>query len=260
MKIKYINLIFLSIIYSSIFFIFNFKFSSYDIIYLIIFHSIALFSMSGGLHRCIIHKSYDTYPFIKWLYIIGSSSLLIGSAKETYQEHIIHHKYNEQEQDPHPSKKGFLYSHMLWIFIKRDYYEEVIVKNTLLNHHHKYWKLYSLLSFLIIPFCIHYFFINDSESLFKSLIIGCCLPLVINQQSMFLILSATHFIGKKKFQNETARNSHLLSFLTFGNGYHANHHKNPHSFIEGLNWYDFDPSKWIILLLKRLNLAWNLKY
>ena len=76
----------------------------------------------------------------------------------------------------------------------------------------------------------------------------------------FFINSFCHFIGKRNYDsNTTARDSWIMAFLTFGEGYHNFHHKFQWDYRNGIKWYNFDPSKWIIKLLSMFNLAHNLK-
>ena len=60
-------------------------------------------------------------------------------------------------------------------------------------------------------------------------------------------------------QRGGSRNNLLIAILSFGEGYHANHHVRPSWAYHGWKWHDVDPSKWLIALLERCGLAWDVK-
>ena len=49
-----------------------------------------------------------------------------------------------------------------------------------------------------------------------------------------------------------------MALLTGGEGYHNFHHKFPGDYRNGIKWYHWDPSKWVIYLLSRVGLTWEL--
>jgi stearoyl-CoA desaturase (delta-9 desaturase) len=77
---------------------------------------------------------------------------------------------------------------------------------------------------------------------------------------MFSINSLAHTWGSKTFAKElTAVDNFFLAFITFGEGYHNYHHAFPNDYRNGISWYHFDPTKWLIWLLEKLHLAKNLR-
>lgn len=78
--------------------------------------------------------------------------------------------------------------------------------------------------------------------------------------SMFFINSLAHTWGSKTYVAElTAVDNFILAFLTFGEGYHNYHHAFPNDYRNGISWYHFDPTKWLIWTLEKLHLAKNLR-
>lgn len=77
---------------------------------------------------------------------------------------------------------------------------------------------------------------------------------------MFSINSLAHTWGSKTYAKElTAVDNFFLAFLTFGEGYHNYHHAFPNDYRNGISWYHFDPTKWLIWILEKLHLAKNLR-
>ena len=86
------------------------------------------------------------------------------------------------------------------------------------------------------------------------------LRLVLVLHSAFFINSYAHTFGSRKFDNRiTARDHWLGAILTNGEGYHNFHHKFPNDYRNGIRWYHWDPSKWLIFTLVKTRLAWDMK-
>ena len=89
---------------------------------------------------------------------------------------------------------------------------------------------------------------------------GICLSVVVGLHATWLVNSATHMWGGRRFATrDDSRNNWWVALLTFGEGWHNNHHAHPTSARHGLAWYEFDPS-WIQLtILRRLGIAKNVQ-
>jgi len=89
---------------------------------------------------------------------------------------------------------------------------------------------------------------------------GICLRTVIGLHSTWLVNSATHMWGRRRFRTrDDSRNSFWVALLTFGEGWHNNHHAYPQSARHGMVWYEFDPNWYGIVVLSILGLAWDVK-
>ena len=76
---------------------------------------------------------------------------------------------------------------------------------------------------------------------------GGFLRVVVVHHATFLINSAAHTWGSQPYSTEnTSKDSPLLSFFTFGEGYHNFHHTFQADYRNGHKWYHWDPSKWLI--------------
>ena len=112
-----------------------------------------------------------------------------------------------------------------------------------------------LLSF-VIPFLIGLLFGRP----FGGFLWGGVLRVTLVHHFTFFINSLCHFIGKRPYQmNTSARDSWLMALFTFGEGYHNYHHKFQWDYRNGIKWYSFDPSKWIIKSLSYFNITYNLR-
>ena len=230
--------------------------SLYEILFLILFISCTNLSVMTGWHRYFTHRSFKVKPIVEWFFLFFGSSIFTGSVLEWMSEHFSHHSnLDDYNKDPTSIKKGFFYSHMGWIFYNQDI--KLLKDNRkIVNWHHENWLKLSFISGVLIPFVIYYLI---SGSLLNSLLVGVFFRSVISQQSLFLVGSWSHFFGKKDESGKSsATNSLLVSFFCFGEGYHLNHHINPKDYRAGYKWYNYDPGKWFVYILEKLNLAWDL--
>jgi len=89
---------------------------------------------------------------------------------------------------------------------------------------------------------------------------GVFFRVVFGLHCTWLVNSATHLWGSRRFQtSDDSRNSWWVAFLTFGEGWHNNHHAYPTSARHGLSWYQFDPCWLQIKLLEKVGLAWDVR-
>jgi stearoyl-CoA desaturase (delta-9 desaturase) len=85
---------------------------------------------------------------------------------------------------------------------------------------------------------------------------GICLRVAFGLHTTWLVNSATHMWGTRRFlTRDDSRNNWWVALLTFGEGWHNNHHAYPTSARHGLAWYEFDPSWIVVKTLKRLGIA-----
>ena len=228
-----------------------------EYLFILLFVSCANISVMTGWHRYFTHRSFKASKWVDYFFLFFGSSIFTGSVLEWMSEHLNHHKFeNDEIKDPTCIKKGFFYAHMGWIF----YDQEIpLLKDNrkIVNWHHKNWLFLSFLSGIVIPFILYYLLFG---SLLNALLIGIFFRTFISQQMLFLVGSWAHVFGEKDNEGKTsATNSLFVSICCFGEGYHLNHHKNPIDYRAGYKWYDYDPGKWFVFILEKLNLAWDLK-
>jgi stearoyl-CoA desaturase (delta-9 desaturase) len=90
---------------------------------------------------------------------------------------------------------------------------------------------------------------------------GISLRVTLSLHATWLVNSATHMWGRRRFETgEDSRNSWWVALLTFGEGWHNNHHAHPTSARHGLKWYEIDFNWWGIRVLQSLRLARRIKH
>jgi stearoyl-CoA desaturase (delta-9 desaturase) len=174
-------------------------------------------------------------------------------------DHRTHHKKLDTKEDPYSITKGFFHAHIGWIIENKNAkirgVNDLKSNSIVMFQEKHYWIISITLSFLI-PLTIGFIYGRP----FGSLLWGGILRVTAVHHFTFFINSLCHFIGTRPFEPKiTARDSWWVAFLTFGEGYHNFHHKFQWDYRNGIRWYDFDPSKWIIKTLSFLKLTSNIK-
>ncbi len=190
-----------------------------------------IFGASLGLHRYFSHRSYEAHPFFEKFIAVVSTLCFQGGPIFWASSHRVHHKQSEKYGDPYDANKGFLWSHIGWLFYKNpngyDYIKHLkdvadLRKNSFLN-----WleinSTYLNISFLAVLYAVCYF--SKNIALFYWL---GPIRIVSVWHATWLINSYAHkakFFGDKTVKSY--RNSILMSFLIGGDGNHEYHHRYP---------------------------------
>ena len=216
--------------------------------------------ITAGYHRLYSHKTYSTHPVVEFILLIMGTLAVQSSVLRWSFDHRIHHQHVDTERDPYGTPKGFWHSHLLWLFIKGEDIDERYIKDLMQNrmlvfqhrHYNVLMALVNILSVLVL------FWITGD--LIGSFVIGFLLRLFINHHTTWFINSLAHMWGAKPYSTEhSAVNNFILAFLTYGEGYHNFHHTFAGDYRNGVRWYQFDPTKYLIWVLSKLGLASNLK-
>lgn len=220
-------------------------------------------SITAGYHRLISHRAYDAHWSVKLFFLIFGAAAFENSALKWCSDHRVHHHHVDHDEDPYNINRGFFYAHIGWIFFKQNdtnpfenRYAKDLVKDKLVNWQHRYYLALSVLVGLILPGIIGYMM----GSFLGGIAIGGFLRLVLVHHSTFFINSLCHVIGSQTYSKEhSARDSFVMALLTYGEGYHNFHHTFPSDYRNGIKWYHFDPTKWLIKTLTVVGLAEKLK-
>ena len=212
-----------------------------------------------GYHRLFAHRTFKTYSIIEWFYMLTGSMALQNSILKWCSDHRRHHKKLDTKDDPYSIKEGFFHAHIGWIIKKGDnnysHVSDLERKSAVKFQEKYYWPLALFLSF-ILPTIIGYSYGRP----IGGLLWGGILRTTLVHHFTFFINSLCHYLGNRNYDPSTsARDSWIMAFLTFGEGYHNYHHKFQWDYRNGIRWYNFDPSKWIIKFLSLFNITYGLR-
>ncbi len=216
-------------------------------------------SITAGYHRLYAHKSYAASPVFEWMVLLGSTLAWQWSALAWSHDHRLHHKHVDTEQDPYSIKKGFWYAHFLWLFDYRREYQPALVADLLKNPRvvlqDKHYLLLAIVMNLLV-FGIGCLFFDPLVSFFM----GVLLRILAIHHCTWFINSLAHVWGSRTYARElSAVDNAILAVLTFGEGYHNYHHIFASDYRNGIRWYHFDPTKWLIWVASRLRMTRGLR-
>lgn len=220
-------------------------------------------SITAGYHRLWAHRAYEaSWPVRFVLMIFGTmavqNSILFWSAG-----HRNHHRFvDDVDLDPYSAKRGFWFSHMGWML--RDYpsghldYKNVpdLKKDKMVMFQHKHYTLLAVLTNFGIPLAIGYM----SGDVWGVFLLAGLLRLVISHHFTFFINSWAHISGSQPYTDQnTARDNPVMALFTWGEGYHNFHHIFQYDYRNGVKWWHYDPTKWLIYGMSKLGLARKLR-
>lgn len=218
-------------------------------------------SITAGYHRLFAHRSYQAALPIRLFFILFGASTFEGSVLEWSADHRNHHRYTDTDRDPYSIKKGFWYAHMGWLLTldekRRDFSNvDDLKKSRMIRLQHRYYVPLSIIMGLALPTAIASLW----GAPLAGLIIAGALRIAICHHGTFCINSLCHVLGKRRYSKRTsARDNWFSALLSFGEGYHNYHHQFPLDYRNGVRFYQYDPSKWLILALSYLKLTSKLK-
>jgi stearoyl-CoA desaturase (delta-9 desaturase) len=218
-------------------------------------------SITCGYHRLFSHSTYQAHFLVRLFYLLFGAAAFEGSVAEWCTDHRDHHRYTDTDKDPYDATKGFWFSHIGWL-LRLDYSKrkfdniDDLKSDPLIRWQHKYYVYIAVVMGFIVPTLIATLWGDP----FGGLVFAAALRIVLNQHLTFFINSVCHIFGKRSYSDRnTARDNWFTALFTYGEGYHNFHHKFPIDYRNGIRFYDFDPSKWLIKLLSLLGLAHDLK-
>ncbi len=216
-------------------------------------------AITVGYHRLFSHKTYNAQPVFEWITLLASTLSLQWSALAWSYDHRMHHKHVDTDKDPYNINRGFFYAHMGWLFDYKREMDESQVSDLLQNPRVMFQHKHFLALTLVINIGIFLFgclFMDPLAAFYSTFV----LRVFAIHHSTWFINSLAHTWGSKTYAKElTAVDNAIMALLTFGEGYHNYHHAFANDFRNGIRWYHFDPSKWIIWMASKIGLTSNLR-
>jgi fatty-acid desaturase len=215
--------------------------------------------ISMGYHRLHTHRGFKTFKLFEYFLAVCGTLTLEGGPLFWVATHRLHHQYSDQAEDPHTPRVNGFWAHIGWIIFGEAHHNDTarmaryapdLAKDPFyrwLTTYH--WVPLTTLGFMLLAI--------GGWGLVNW---GIFLRVVVGMHSTWLVNSATHMWGRRRFAtSDDSRNVWWVALLTFGEGWHNNHHAHPTSARHGLAWYEFDAT-WIELkLLRALGLVWDIR-
>jgi sn-2 palmitoyl-lipid 9-desaturase len=209
-----------------------------------------------GYHRLLTHRSFQVPKFVEYVIALIGAFALQGGPIFWVAGHRMHHLHTEDvDKDPYSARRGFWWSHMLWLFYPRPEFFNRESYNRfapdLVREPFYRWLDRSFL-LLQIPLGVVLYLLGG----WSFVIYGIFVRAVLLWHSTWLINSATHITGYRSFDSEdNSRNLWWAALLTYGEGWHNNHHAYPNVAKAGWKWWEIDMTWWAIQALRVTGLA-----
>lgn len=209
-----------------------------------------------GYHRLLTHRSFRVPKPVEYFFATMGALAVQGGPTFWVAGHRQHHMYTEDvDKDPYSARRGFWWSHILWLFYDRpsvfDRKELVkYVPDLARDRYYQWLDRYFLL--LQVPLGVALYALGG----WSFVIYGIAVRLVLVWHATWLINSATHKWGYRRFDvSDNSRNLWWAALLTYGEGWHNNHHAYPNVAKAGLTWWEVDPTWWVIRGLEMMGIA-----
>jgi stearoyl-CoA desaturase (delta-9 desaturase) len=215
-----------------------------------------IFAIGAGYHRYFSHRAYSTSRTFQFILAFLSQTTAQKSVLWWAAKHRHHHLHSDTEQDVHsPRHKGFVYSHVGWIFARKHNTTDLVK----LADFARYPELMFLHKFELLP-AIALAILCFLAAGWSGLVVGFFWSTVLVYHATFCINSLAHVSGRKRYvTGDDSRNNWLLALFTMGEGWHNNHHACQSSVRQGFRWWEIDATYYILRVLSWLSIIWDLK-
>jgi len=222
----------------------------------LVLYWLRIFAIGAGYHRYFSHRAFRTSRLLQFFLAFLSQSSAQKSVLWWAAKHRHHHLFSDTETDVHsPRHKGFFYSHLGWIFARKNDETDLVRIADFARYPELIWLhkhelvppvLLALLSYVIGGW--------------PGLVVGFFWSTVLVYHATFCINSLAHVRGRRRYVTaDDSRNNWLLAVVTMGEGWHNNHHAYQSSVRQGFRWWEIDATFYILKALSWLGLIWDLK-
>ena len=229
--------------------------------------ALALLWISGGwgigmgYHRLLTHRGYETPPVVEYFLTICGSLALQGGPLFWVGTHRLHHQNADDSGDPHSPRDGLWWAHAGWLVrgdAMGDASLQSYVPDLRRDRFHRFMEQWHFVPMLVLAVALALWgWMRGGAYLAASLVTwGIFLRTTVELHGTWLVNSAAHRWGSRRFATrDDSTNNWWVALLTFGEGWHNNHHADPRSVRHGLAWYELDVNWLCIRMMSLVGLA-----
>jgi fatty-acid desaturase len=217
------------------------------------------FGISMGYHRLHTHRGFKTHKWFEYFLAICGTLTLEGGPIFWVATHRLHHQHSDQHEDPHSPRVSGFWAHIGWIMFGEAHHNDTArmgryAPDLMKDPFYRWLTTYHWVPLTVLGFSL---LAIGGWGLVNWAIF---LRVVLGQHSTWLVNSATHMWGGRRFATtDDSRNLWWVALITFGEGWHNNHHAHPTSSRHGLAWYEFDPTWLLLKAFRAVGLVWDVK-
>jgi len=218
----------------------------------VLYWAVCGLGISMGYHRLFTHRGFETSRFFYVLLAALGTMNFQGGPIQWVGIHRIHHRDSDTDHDPHSPRHGFLWAHLLWCLARDPLGRDVTVaagdlkKDPVMVWLDRwFWVPQAVLAVVL--------YLAGGWSW---VIWGVAVRTVFTYHATWLVNSASHLWGYRNFETkDDSRNNWWVALISWGEGWHNNHHAHQRSARHGLRWFEVDPTWWTLVLLRKLGIV-----
>ncbi|MHC1765698.1 MAG: acyl-CoA desaturase [Verrucomicrobiia bacterium] len=245
-------------------YLWHFGISATQVMLFLFFFAATGLSITLGYHRLYSHLTFKAGWPVRLLTLLFGAAAFENSALIWAADHRRHHRFVDHDEDPYDISKGFFHAHIGWILFRYPpdtslVWAKDLQKDRLVVWQHRYYVPLAIVVGFLLPTFLGWVTGGGPGAIGGFLLAGVTRVVLVHHMTFF-INSLCHTVGRQPYSSRcTARDSALMAWLTFGEGYHNFHHEFQHDYRNGVRPWDFDPTKWCIWLLRQLGLVKQLR-
>ncbi len=232
-------------------------------------YALRMFAITGFYHRYFSHKAFKTSRAVQFIFAVIGASCVQRGPLWWAAHHRNHHRHADTPLDLHsPTHRGFWRSHVGWFLTRSGFRTD----KTVITDLNRYAELRWLDRFdIVVPIVfavalyafgalLGKFYPSLHTSGAQMLIWGFFVSTVVLLHATVTINSLAHRFGSRRYDTkDDSRNNWLLALITFGEGWHNNHHHFPGSARQGFRWWEIDVTYYVLRGMALCGLVWDLK-
>jgi stearoyl-CoA desaturase (delta-9 desaturase) len=244
-----------------------------ELVILAVGYVLAGLGITVGYHRLFTHRSFETYRPVRYAFALLGQMAVEGNVVSWVANHRKHHQFSDRPGDPHSPHadygdgfveglRGLWHAHTGWLFDNETVADRNRYAKDLINDRGlrviSWLFVPTVVASLVVPALVGWVWIGGRYGFLAGLVWGGALRILLLHHVTWSINSICHYWGRRRFAvRDESRNVWWLSWLSFGESWHNNHHAFPSSAFHGLRAGEIDPGGWVIRALERCGLAWH---
>jgi stearoyl-CoA desaturase (delta-9 desaturase) len=239
-----------------------------------LFYLLNILSMSLAYHRYFTHRAFETSLPMRYALGILAQFGVYGSLLRWTADHRRHHAMSDRPGDihspyvdPHGTPlakwKGLSHAHLGWVFDNTTtdlaVYGRGLVHDPVMIFCHRTRYFWYAVSALALP-ALWGWALGGTGAILGTILIAGFFRIQLALHAIAAVNSFGHRFGRERFSgNHSAKNNWFIALITLGEGWHNNHHEHPRAAGTGFVWYEIDPTGWLIRLMEKMGLVWNVR-
>jgi stearoyl-CoA desaturase (delta-9 desaturase) len=217
-------------------------------------YAVRMFAITAGLHRYFAHRAYQTSRAVQLVLAIVATTAAQQGVLWWVSQHRVHHRDADGARDPHAPVNGLWWSHAGWFLVHT--YDAT-----------EWHQIRDLAKYRELRWLDRHYFLPAAALVgalwlaggAPAVVWGYCVSTVLLWHATFSLTSIAHWVGRQRYKSgDESRNNLAVAMITFGDGWHNNHHFYPRSARHGFYWWEIDVTYYGLRALAALRLIWDL--